>query len=34
MQTTFGGSGGAPKYYSGGSYLGGRELALGISTTF
>ena len=34
VQQTFGGEDGAPKYYTQGTYLGGRSLKIGLSATF
>lgn len=34
VETSVGGQGGIPKYFTGGSFLGGRSFAIGVSTTF
>lgn len=34
LQTSIGGEGGVPTYYTGGTYFGGRAVFLGMSTTF
>ena len=34
LQSSNGGNGGTPKYFTGGSYLGGRAFAVGFATSF